>query len=228
MATAAQTVDQQQQHLIVMRHGDRIDNAEPLWISAAAKPWDPPLTESGKTVKEAVIALCAINDNPLDLTSENVSIDPSKIKVSIEYGICEILSKEAIRPDLAPKNGEWGFNILQLETMLPAGTVDHSVERVYQEMPQWEETVTGARERYVRVIAALADKFPSENLLIVTHGEGVGGVAVSAFLKDTTVYEVEYCAYTHLQRQTAISSKFELVATNGQSGILFVSKNPTL
>ena len=38
-------------------------------------------------------------------------------------------------------------------------------------MPRWEETVLGSRGRYERVIQALADKYPSENLLFVTHGK---------------------------------------------------------
>lgn len=35
------------QHVFVMRHGDRIDNFEPLWVSTAARPWDPPLFQDG-------------------------------------------------------------------------------------------------------------------------------------------------------------------------------------
>ncbi|BBG97288.1 Phosphoglycerate mutase family protein [Prunus dulcis] len=42
--------------------------------------------------------------------------------VSIEYGLCEMLNKEAIRGDLAPKEGQrWGFNIPELEALFPAG-----------------------------------------------------------------------------------------------------------
>lgn len=36
------------QNVVVMRHGDRIDNFEPLWISTATRPWDPPLVEQGR------------------------------------------------------------------------------------------------------------------------------------------------------------------------------------
>lgn len=39
------------------------------------------------------------------------------------------------------------------------------------QLPQWEETVTGSRTRYEQTIKALADKYPSENLLLVTHGK---------------------------------------------------------
>ncbi|PIA61763.1 hypothetical protein AQUCO_00200034v1 [Aquilegia coerulea] len=259
-SNSAETTSQRIQNIIVMRHGDRIDNAEPLWIISAKTPWDPPLVHAGKerafctgrklrntigfpihrvivspftrciqTASQVVSALAAINDDdPLEMTSDKIIIDPSKIKVSVEFGLCEILSKEAIRSEFVPKNGNWGFNISDLEAKFPSGTVDSTVGHVYQEMPKWEESLQDARARYVRVIRALADKFPSENLVLVTHGEGVG-VAISAFLKDTSVYEVDYCAYAHLQRQISFSSNkaitagsFDVVTRNGQSGIGFM------
>ncbi|XP_052194479.1 uncharacterized protein LOC127802609 isoform X2 [Diospyros lotus] len=192
------------QNVIVMRHGDRIDNFEPLWAAGAARPWDPPLVDAGRarafctglklrnqlefgihrvfvspflrcvqTASEVVSALCAVDDVSLDpdnMTSDGLRIDPSKIKVSVEYGLCEMLNEEAIRPNVAPKDGKFGFDISEIEAKLPAGTVDHSFERVYQELPQWKETVEGARYRYAQVIKTLADKYPSENLLLVTHG----------------------------------------------------------
>ncbi|KAF9602681.1 hypothetical protein IFM89_030569 [Coptis chinensis] len=277
------------QNVIVMRHGDRIDNAEPLWTTTAKRPWDPPLIDSGKvrafstgrklrnnlgfpinrvivspftrciqTASEVVSALCAVNDDTLVETSgDNISIDPSKLKVSkidivpfllflhrpwirsypfggyvvaevsVEFGLCEIISREAIRPDFAPKDGIWGFKIPELEAKFPAGTVDTTAGLLYPEMPKWEESLLDARARYACVIHELADKFPSENLLLVTHGEGVG-VAISAFSKDTVVYEVEYCAYAHLQRQISFNSdravsagNFDIATKHAQSGIRF-------
>ncbi|XP_057492310.1 uncharacterized protein LOC130777884 isoform X2 [Actinidia eriantha] len=255
------------QNIVVMRHGDRIDNFEPLWSATAARPWDPPLVEAGKvrafctgrklrgqlgfrihrvfvspflrcvqTAAEVVSALCAVDHDGVDpnhLTSQGVSIDPSKIKVSIEYGLCEMLNREAIRPNVAPKDGKFSFNISELAAMLPAGTVDHSAQKVYSELPRWEETVTGARARYMQIINALADKFPSENLLLVTHGEGVG-VAFSTFMKDVTVYEVEYCAYSHLRRSISVGDKnsftsgdFENLIPKGQIGIRYYPLSTT-
>lgn len=246
-----------EQNAIVMRHGDRLDNVEPLWVSTAARPWDPPLAEAGRirafstgrqirnnpsfqinrvfvspflrcvqTAVEVICALCAINDDPLNMTGDGLVVDPSKVKVSIEYGLCEMMNKEAIRRIAVPKDGIWSFNISELEAMFPAGTVDYTVERVYQELPQWEETVLGAHTRYERVIRSLADKYPSENLLLVTHGEGVG-VSVSAFFEGTTVYEVDYCAYSHLRRPISKENKFfnggnfELLTNISQTGISY-------
>lgn len=36
------------QNVVVMRHGDRVDNFEPLWTTTAARPWDPHLVEEGR------------------------------------------------------------------------------------------------------------------------------------------------------------------------------------
>lgn len=36
------------QNVIIMRHGDRLDNIDPLWASTASRPWDPPLAQAGR------------------------------------------------------------------------------------------------------------------------------------------------------------------------------------
>ncbi len=36
------------QHLFVMRHGERLGDADPSWVPKTDRPWDPPLTERGK------------------------------------------------------------------------------------------------------------------------------------------------------------------------------------
>lgn len=36
------------QNVVVMRHGDRLDNFEELWVMKADRPWDPPLHQDGK------------------------------------------------------------------------------------------------------------------------------------------------------------------------------------
>ncbi|CAL5381315.1 unnamed protein product [Camellia sinensis] len=274
MGSSVRTVEGKlSQNVVVMRHGDRIDNFEPLWSASAARPWDPPLVDAGlvrafctgrkfrtqlgfpihrvfvspflrclQTASQVISALCAVDDvDPTVMTSDGLRLDPSKLKVSIEYGLCEMLNREAIRPNVAPKDGDFGFHTSELEAKLPAGTIDHSVEPVYEErivllldllqLPRWEETVIGARRRYAQIIRALADKFPSENLLFVTHGEGVG-VAVSEFMKDINVYEVEYCAYSHLQRSISVgenksftAGEFEVLIHKTQTGISYYPSN---
>ncbi|KAI3449069.1 hypothetical protein Pfo_005734 [Paulownia fortunei] len=233
------------QNIVVMRHGDRLDNVVPLWAASAPRPWDPPLAEDGRvrafgtgekfrkqldfpihrvfvspflrclqTAAEVVSSLCAVannSDDPNDLTSNGVVIDPSKIKVSIEYGLSEMMNSLAIRAIVAPKDGIFSFDISQCEAVLPAGTIDNTVEMVYKELPRWQETVEGARARYLEVIKTLADKYPSENLLLVTHGEGVGA-AVSGCLQDVMVSEVEYCAYSVSRRPIVLGENQSFTA----------------
>ncbi|KAL2536547.1 Phosphoglycerate mutase family protein [Forsythia ovata] len=249
------------QNVVVMRHGDRIDNFEPLWTSTAARPWDPPLVEAGKvrayckgqrlrnqlgfpihrvfvspflrclqTATEVIIALCAVadhRDDPNDLSANGVVIDPSKIKVSIEYGLCEMMNLRAIRPNVAPNDGVFDFNLPQCEAVLPSGTIDHAAEQLHKQLPEWQETLEGARGRYLEVIKALADKYPSENLLLVTHGEGVVA-AVCGFLQEVKmVRQVEYCAYSHSRRPIEFSENKSFTAGDlvglheGQVGITY-------
>uniref|UniRef100_A0A0R0J877 Phosphoglycerate mutase family protein n=1 Tax=Glycine max TaxID=3847 RepID=A0A0R0J877_SOYBN len=191
------------QNVVVMRHGDRIDNFEPMWVSTATRPWDPPLIQQGRvrafatgrkfrnnlpftlhrvfvspflrciqTAAEVVVALSAIaaGDDPNVIVGDDVPIDPSKLKVSVEYGLCEMMSRDAIRLEVAPKDGNWGFDVSEREAMLPAGTVDKNVERVYKELPKWEEDPNlHTRPRYKQIVKDLADKYHTENLLLVTH-----------------------------------------------------------
>ncbi|KAK6142988.1 hypothetical protein DH2020_023336 [Rehmannia glutinosa] len=183
------------QNVVVMRHGDRLDNVvlsgrrrrrapgTLRWRRTARSGHSGPAKNS--TAAEVIAALCAVannSDDPNDLTSNGVVIDPSKIKVSIEYGLSEMMNSLAIRDPVAPKDGIFSFNISECESVLPAGTIDNTVEMVYKKLPQWQETVEGARARYLEVIKTLADKYPSENLLLVTHGKLFGGRLLNSVL----------------------------------------------
>lgn len=241
------------QNVLVMRHSDRIDNEQPLWISKATRPWDPPLETTGKiractfgkklrsvgfpihrvivspflrclqTAAEVVRALCAV----VGEDDDDTAIDASKVKVSIEYGLCEIIGPAAIPAYTRPKDGKWFPDIADLEAVLPAGTIDHSAGRIYESLPQWEEPIEQAGRRYEEIFVALADKFPNENLLLVTHGEGVG-VAVSSF-SNLQAFDVEYCAFAQLQRQIRGSGDsndktFKMILQEGQTGIAYITK----
>ncbi|XP_073147034.1 uncharacterized protein [Henckelia pumila] len=248
------------QNVVVMRHGNRLDNSDPAWITTAERPWDPPLNDSGRdrafatgrsipsqlgfpvhrvfvspflrcleTASGVVAGLLAVTDKRSD-SVDDVNV-PSKIKVSIEYGLCEMLNHIAIRRNVAPTDGMFSFDISKCESTLPTGTVDHSVERVYEELPKWEEPVGGARTRYLHVIRSLADKYPSQNLLLVTHGEAVG-CAVGKFVEDVDmVCEVDYCAYSHLRRPIFLDENESIKAGDfvglpeGQVGLKYIILN---
>ncbi|KAG8477329.1 hypothetical protein CXB51_030914 [Gossypium anomalum] len=51
-----------------------------------------------------VAALCSVDDDPNAKSSNDVvAIDPSRVKVSIEYGLCEMLNKQQLGLMLRPK-----------------------------------------------------------------------------------------------------------------------------
>ncbi|XP_047057432.1 uncharacterized protein LOC124663820 [Lolium rigidum] len=229
------------QRVVVMRHGDRLDHAEPMWPANKPRPWDPPLTDAGilrawtvgkriraqaaadgyqlhrvlvspffrclQTAAQAVAALCAVPDDAALAaaveSSANVPLDTSRVKVSIEYGLSEMMNAEAMGvfvSQVVPSVDTWFPDLAELEAVLPTGTIDHSTKPLYPEVPKWGESVRAARTRYASVIKALADKYPDENLLLVTHGEAVGS-SVACFGTGVEVYDVEYCAYSLLKRQ---------------------------
>lgn len=225
MENHSQPTPSRNQNVVVLRHGDRLDNVDDKWLGQAARPWDPPLHETGvarairtgrtlrtdagfpihrilvspflRCVQTAVGAISGLSAN----AETDPETEPSRIKVSIEFGLCEMLNNIAIRPKVAPNNWELGFNVAELEALFPFGSVDYSAEPVYKELPKRPEEVGEARSRYANIFKALADNYRNENLLLVTHGEGVG-VAVTEFMKEKTVeaYDSEYCAYVVLER----------------------------
>ncbi|CAF1845288.1 hypothetical protein HID58_060574 [Brassica napus] len=245
------------QNILMMRHGDRIDQVNPLWLETASRPWDPPLVHDGmvrafrtgqrirsqirfpihrvfvspfvrcvQTASEVVNALSAVDLDPNATTSKDVlSIDISKLKVSIEFGLSEMLNTISIKPEIVPKDRKFEFLISDLESMFPEGMVDHNAVPAYKEMPLWGETVQGCTDRFLSVVNTLADQYPSENLLLVTHGEGVR--TTFATYKEVDVYDIEYCACAELRRQVSSqdgstkAGHFEVITGLGQSGIKY-------
>ncbi|KAK2360318.1 Phosphoglycerate mutase family protein [Trifolium repens] len=249
------------QNVVIMRHGERLDNIEPSWASTASRPWDPPLAQAGRirafqmgqciqqslkypihrvfvspflrcvqTVVELISALPTINNDLKTDIGEDSFIDNSKVKVSIEYGLCEVINNVAIRPNVAPKDKNISFDIPEREAMLPAGTVDYNVQKVYNELPQWGESFLQARARYQQTIKELADKYPTENLLFLTHGEGLQ-TALSSTRKDGVNAKLQYCAYVELRRpifnkdQSFDSGEFNLLPHYSQTGVSYISSN---
>ncbi|KAF9594687.1 hypothetical protein IFM89_034370 [Coptis chinensis] len=201
----------QDQHIIVMRHGDRLDCAEPLWGLTAERPWDPPLSDVGKArafsigkqfkdnlsvpIHRVIVSpflRCVQTASQIVSALSTVDDNPNsmhmdnEVKVTIEYGLCEVYNRRNL--PRAPKKGKGvGFNVSELEAMFPDGTVER-MEPIYKKLPHWKERTESAKLRYARVIRSLAKRFPLENLLIVSHKMGVKE-AVSSFMKDKYVYE---------------------------------------
>lgn len=149
MAAQSQSTPSHHQNVVVLRHGDRLDNIEKDWVKQASKPWDPPLHESGltrafntgRTLRKGVgFPIHRVLVSPfLRCVQTAVGVisgisagEETDLKVSIEYGLCEMLNDIAIRS--APKDWEFVIDVADLEARFPSGTVDRSVEPVYKEV----------------------------------------------------------------------------------------------
>ncbi|KAJ3681835.1 hypothetical protein LUZ60_014408 [Juncus effusus] len=233
------------QRIIIMRHGDRLDQTDSLWPLRSKTPWNPPLAKEGfvrawtagrrlrgigcpinraivspflrciQTANETVKCLCAVVDKEPDVfnfeTSEGVRINPSEVKVSIEYGLCEMLNREAMGSCPTPQEGQkWFPDTNILENEFSDLCIDSDYKRLYNELPKWGETVEESRNRYASTIQYIGDTNPRDNILLVTHGEAVG-VSVSYFEPGTVVYEVNYCGYTILERRVSVNPEGQIV-----------------
>lgn len=237
------------QHLFVMRHGERLDDADPSWVPKTDRPWDPPLTERGKqqawevgkrlrtegwgitrvvvspflrcvqTAAQVVTALCLVDDDDSSHhaaapeSSQDAVIDPSKVKVSIDYGLSELMNGKAIRNPprgLVDSSTElhWTVPLEELHALLPTGSLDNSVQPTLSAVPAWGETTSAGHQRYSDIFQSIADKFSGENVLCISHGEGVG-VSVMKLLPGVVVYGVRYCAYTQAQRTIHSHSRLD-------------------
>ncbi|XP_078155827.1 uncharacterized protein LOC144551639 [Carex rostrata] len=250
------------QRVIVMRHGDRIDEFNDMWSRKAQRPWDPPLSRDGferawstgrklrqigfpitrvivspfsrclQTASEVVSALCADVKDEFELftveTRKDVQINPHKVKVSIEHGLCEVLSEQALGVNRLKGTESWFPDIRNLENELPKGSIDHDYDHLLEALPQFGETVVEARNRYSNILQAIANTYPGENILLVTHGEAVGA-SVTLAQQDSMVFEVDYCGYSVLERQVsigptgeAVPGEFRVVSRNGTHGVQWV------
>ncbi|KAF7851264.1 hypothetical protein BT93_L4267 [Corymbia citriodora subsp. variegata] len=253
------------QHIVVMRHGDRLDSVDRSWPATAPRRWDPPLAEVGwararemarqlpsqlgfpihrivvspfrrcvDTALGLIAGLSAPGEDS-DVVTSGAGIDPSKVKVSIEYGLGELFNDVAIKypPPSPADHADWGFNIPEIEALIPPDMLDRTVKPVFNELPHWGETEPKGRDRYLHTIHSLADSYPSENLLLITHGEAVK-VAVSTHLEDGASFRIrmDYCGYAQLKRQVVQNGneldagEFELLGNYGQTGIRCLPRMP--
>eukprot|EP00243_Klebsormidium_subtile_P009836 TRINITY_DN504_c0_g1_i1.p1 TRINITY_DN504_c0_g1~~TRINITY_DN504_c0_g1_i1.p1 ORF type:complete len:353 (+),score=47.91 TRINITY_DN504_c0_g1_i1:32-1090(+) len=150
----------------------------------------------------------------------------SKVKAHIDYGLTELLNARAIRnlprsgADLHSKD-TWLLPEEQLHALLPPGVLDESLG-TQGTFPDWPEDDKVCHARYADTYNRVGDQFPNEDIICVTHGEGVG-VSASRF-KRVVVYAVNYCGFTQAQRARPGTSgesdeHWELVTQSEESGV---------
>lgn len=260
------SVGVRRQSLIVMRHSERQDDTDPAWVNSADRPWDPPITERGKeiafevgrtlrteaweitrivvspflrcvqTAAEVIGALAAVQlPGPQD-SRKDITIDSSRIKVSIDYGLGEVMNPLAMR-DTVSRKGKgvkddlWLLPLEELEALLPTGTLDRGAVPIMAKLATYPESNEAADARFARTFDAIADRYMDENVLCISHGEAVS-VSVSRLLP-VTVYEVKYCGFSWAQRPVCAggdeegdsrpAGEWELLTDSGVTGISWLA-----
>ncbi|KAF8031199.1 hypothetical protein BT93_D0412 [Corymbia citriodora subsp. variegata] len=182
-----------------------------------------------ETAQELIAGLSKMDGDAANVVAaedgDSTDSPTSRIKVSIEYGMCEILNDVSLWYHPTGRES-WGFDIKELENSFPSGFVDSAPHQVYKELPQWGESESEARDRYLRTIHSLVDRYPQENLLFVTHGEGVK-VAASTYWKEARGHRIKagYCGCAHLKRQIVrngnsfTAKRFEIATNPEETGI---------
>ncbi|KAJ4905316.1 Phosphoglycerate mutase family protein [Raphanus sativus] len=186
------------QNVIVMRHGDRADKREPLWVVTAVRPWDPPLVHEGKV---------------------QAFQTGQRIRSEVGFPIHRVIVSPFLRCIQTAAEVVAALSAVDFDHNAVSSKDVPSVDNSSLKLPQWEESVEDFKERYVGTLKVLADKYPSENLLLITHWTGVGTILCKYF-KDATKYLVDYCGSVELRRQVSKSNEseeFEVITSHGVS-----------
>lgn len=187
-----------------------------------------PFRRCVETARELVAGLSTEGDGATNVSlDDGNSADTSKpaIKASIEYGMSEVFNDVSLWYHPTERHS-WGFDMKKLEASFPPGVADLTPHRVFEELPQWGESESGAKDRYLLTIHSLVDKYPEENLLFITHGEGVK-MAASTYWRKAREHKITpcYCGWVHLKRQIVrdghsfTAKRFEIGTTPEETGI---------
>ena len=112
--------------VVLIRHGERQDYADKSWLASAARPWDPPLTDSGKrqaqAAGKALTGLLQANGLPpvskvlaspltrcVETALEVADYSGHNGAICVEPSLMEIISKDWYHSWGVPgANSEWG------------------------------------------------------------------------------------------------------------------------
>jgi broad specificity phosphatase PhoE len=233
------------QHLIVMRHGQRIDEIDKAWSASAERPFDPYLTPKGEEEAKAAAA----NLKPFNIEKVYVSpfwrclqtcmfatagldIPPEKITVTT-------LVSEFLNPWIMVKKGgtlpegninNWFWEKGNMRDSLTAKLppeVGSKVQWGLDTFKRYPENLLNSRARYAKAFQTLADEADGANTLIVTHGDGVNA-SVTRLIPWALVYSVKHTGFTVAYRDQAEDGTWGGWVLESKSGEHGVSWNNRL
>ena len=198
----------------IVRHGERLDHADPPWLEDAPEPLNPPLSATGVQQAKNLGAYLAnqgvghIFASPFRRTLQTASrvAEVLDLPVKVEYGAGEQLS-----PDWYPSDPRvWTMDDLQREFPL----VDASYESVV--MPTYPEDWEQCKARARKTIRRLVERFGG-GLLLVGHGASVSGLAWG-LLDDFPQFKNQCCGPVKIVRNEEGSWDLQLDGDNGVIG----------
>jgi broad specificity phosphatase PhoE len=178
------------QNIWITRHGNRLDFIKPEWFNTAARPYDPPLAEDG------ILQAQALGKRLKEEQISQIFCSPFLRTVQTAFEVAQILSLsiqlepglgEWLHPEWMPKMPE-RTSMAELVAQYPLINSD------YQPLilPNYPETEADLMERTGRVSQVLSDRYPDQNILLVSHAVAVQGAAWG-LVKGNPMIAAKFC-----------------------------------
>lgn len=188
-------MDETKQTIWIVRHGTREDFLDAGWRSRAKRPFDPALAPVGhQQAKELAqhiqtLPVDQIFTSPFYRTLQTASYSASLLgkPMQPEWGISEHLLNITEQPDII--------------TAAEAAAAFDCLAMGYESavFPSYPETTDAACKRAATAVQTLADQFPTQNLLFVSHATPTVGM-VRNLAKISRRIKAPLCGLFALQR----------------------------
>lgn len=232
------------QHLIVMRHGERVDEIDKTWSAQAVRPYDPYLTPKGEEQARAVAEHLKEFDikrvfvSPFYRCLQTTMFAMEGVKLPPEQWTITCAVSEFLNPWIMVKKGgklpaghinDWFWEEKDMKNYMATRLPTEIASRVkfgQQTFLRFPENLLNSRARYAKAFQDIADEANGDNVLIVTHGDAVNS-SVTRLMPWTIVYPVLHTGFTVAyrdQHQDGSWGGWVLQSTSGENGVWWTGK----
>ena len=222
----------QQQYVYVVRHGEREDDVNDKWTELSDRPYDPPLTATGRLQAQSRATYLAglpeeerpvvVVTSPFARCIQTAAILFSELsnkgkvpgKLLVHHALGEVHEARVLRCNVKPDFVDSALE-RQVLAVLEANDCETGLMTVavLGNHTAFPETRSQALARYDHALTAV---LPSRhNTVLVTHGEALGR-AVTSLLPHAEVYQAEYCGCVTLH--SARHNTWKLKSSSGEEG----------
>eukprot|EP00884_Botryococcus_braunii_P010498 jgi/Botrbrau1/1944/Bobra.0005s0037.2 len=228
----------QRQYLVVMRHGERADEVDKTWSANSDRPYDPPLTKHGEEQAKLVAKelkkyqFNQVYMSPFLRCMQTARICATELSIAPDDWTVSCTVGEFLNPRILVRKGgkvppgninDWFFEGGDFEHHIRKRFPADIAERVgvgETRFGRYPENLLNSRARYMRAFEDIADAVEGDNVLIVTHGDGVNA-SVSRLFPWAIVYPVYHTGFTVASRRRGddgLWSEWELESKSGENG----------